>query len=403
MTNKKIVALKEERVKLLKEQRRFLDELEERDRTQEDSNKLAAMDAEFDRLDDAILEEEKYLARSLEIEGQEERELKPEREDVVPGAEKNGSRAFDKYLTSGRMNMNEAELRALQADSDDDGGYIVAPEQFVSELIKDIDNQVYMRQISRTMMVTNAASLGAPALDTDPSDPTWTAEIETGSDDSTMKLGKRSLTPHPLAKRIQVSRKLLRIATMGAEAMVRERLAYVFATTQENAFLNGSGANQPLGVFTASDEGISTSRDVSDGNTSTAITADGLINAKYSLKAGYMQNGRWIFHRDSIKEIRKLKDGEGQYLWKAGLSDRSDTLLELPVVMSEYAPNTFTSGQYVGIVGDFRYYWIVDALGMEIQRLVELYAETNQVGFIGRMESDGMPVLENAFARVTLA
>lgn len=402
MTSKKIVALKEERVKLLKEQRRFLDEIESRDRTQEDSNKIASMDAEFDRLDEAILDEEKYLARALDIEDQEERSLKPEREDaseITPDAK----RAFEKYLTAGRSSMLDTELRALQADSDDDGGYIVAPEQFVAELIKDIDNQVYMRQISRTMMVTNAASLGAPALDADPSDPSWTSEIDTGSNDSTMKLGKRSMTPHPLAKRIQVSRKLLRIASMGAEAMVRERLAYVFATTQENAFLNGSGAGQPLGVFTASDEGISTSQDVSTGNTNTAITADGLINAKYSLKSGYMQAGRWIFHRDAIKEIRKLKDGEGQYLWKAGLSDRMDTLLDLPVIMSEYAPNTFSTGQYVGIVGDFRYYWIVDALGMEIQRLVELYAESNQVGFIGRMESDGMPVLENAFARVTLA
>jgi HK97 family phage major capsid protein len=102
--------------------------------------------------------------------------------------------------------------------------------------------------------------------------------------------------------------------------------------------------------------------------------------------------------------IRKLKDGEGQYIWKAGISnDRGDTILDLPVHMSEYAPNTFTTGEYVGILGDFSYYWIADALNMNIQRLDELYAENNQVGFIGRLETDGMPVLENAFARVTLA
>jgi HK97 family phage major capsid protein len=49
---------------------------------------------------------------------------------------------------------------------------------------------------------------------------------------------------------------------------------------------------------------------------------------------------------------------------------------------------------------DFSYYWIVDALDMEVQRLVELYAETNQVGFIGRLETDAMPVLEEAFVRL---
>jgi HK97 family phage major capsid protein len=72
------------------------------------------------------------------------------------------------------------------------------------------------------------------------------------------------------------------------------------------------------------------------------------------------------------------------------------------VFLSEYAPNTFTSGKYVGILGDFRFYWIADALDMQIQRLVELYAETNQVGLIGRLETDGMPVLSEAFTRVTL-
>jgi HK97 family phage major capsid protein len=71
--------------------------------------------------------------------------------------------------------------------------------------------------------------------------------------------------------------------------------------------------------------------------------------------------------------------------------------------MSEYAPSTFTTGLYVGILGDFSKYWIVDALDMEMQRLVELYAATNQIGFIGRKETDGMPCLEEAFVRVTLA
>jgi HK97 family phage major capsid protein len=71
--------------------------------------------------------------------------------------------------------------------------------------------------------------------------------------------------------------------------------------------------------------------------------------------------------------------------------------------MSEYAPNTFTASQYVGILGDFSYVWIADSLQMEMQRLEELFASTNQVGLIGRLESDGMPVLSEAFVRVKLA
>jgi HK97 family phage major capsid protein len=161
-----------------------------------------------------------------------------------------------------------------------------------------------------------------------------------------------------------------------------------------------------MGVFTAAQSGfgISTGRDVSTGNTTTAITADGLIEALYSLKAQYRKNAQWIFHRDAVKKIRKLKDGDGQYLWQVGFAqNKPDSILGLPYNESEYCPNTFTAGLYVGIVGDFSFYWIAEALQMQIQRLVELYATSNQTGYIGRVELDAMPVDENAFARVTLA
>jgi HK97 family phage major capsid protein len=99
-----------------------------------------------------------------------------------------------------------------------------------------------------------------------------------------------------------------------------------------------------------------------------------------------------------------LKDGESRYLWQESVRvGEPDRLLGIPTFMSEYAPNTFTTGLYVGILGDFSFYWYADALLFEIQRLEELYAETGQVGLIGRLESDGMPVLEEAFVRVTLA
>ena len=157
-------------------------------------------------------------------------------------------------------------------------------------------------------------------------------------------------------------------------------------------------------MFTASDDGISTSRDVSTGNEDTSVTFDGLKEAKYTLKPNYWPRARWIFHRDAVKQISKLKDGEGQYIWQpAVVQGDPDRILSFPVDMSEYAPNTFTSALYVGVLGDFSNYWIVDALDMEMQRLVELYAATNQIGFIGRKETDGMPVLEEAFVRVKLA
>ena len=296
------------------------------------------------------------------------------------------------------------ETRALAVDPDTSGGYTVAPIQFIAQLLKNIDDEVFIRSRATKFLVPSAAALGTPTLENDPADADWTSELATGSEDSTMSFGKRELHPHPLAKRIKVSNKLLRSSLMDMESFVRSRLAYKFAITEEKALLTGSGAQQPLGIFTASDNGIPTSRDVSTDNTTTAMTVDGLINAKYALKAAYWKNAAWMFHRDGIKQLAKLKDGNGQYIWQpAKTQGEPDMLLGVPVVANENAPSTFTTGQYVGIIGDFSYIWIVDSLDFVLQRLIELYAESNQTGLIGRAEMDGMPVLAEAFARVKLA
>lgn len=311
--------------------------------------------------------------------------------------------AFERYLRGGRDALSADEVRALQSDIDASGGFMVLPEQMAGGIIKAMDNMTFIRQRATKFAIPTASSLGSPTLAADPSDADWTSELASGNEDSTMSFGKRDLHPHPLAKRLKVSGKLLR-QVPGAETLVRDRLAYKFGVSQENAFLNGSGAGQPLGVFTASANGISTGRDVSTGNTTTGVTFDGLMGAKFSLKGQYWTAAEWIFHRDVLLQISKLKDGDGQYIWRESVrAGEPDRLLNLPVMMSEYAPNTMTTGLYVGLLGVFSHYWIADALDMQVQRLNELYAEANQVGFIGRLETDGMPTLEEAFARVKLA
>ena len=308
------------------------------------------------------------------------------------------SKAFRQFLLGSQA--------ALQQDKDTSGGFLVAPEQFIAQLIQDLDNMVWFRQFATVIPVSGSASIGVPGIETDMGDVTWTTELQVGAADSSLAFNKRKLSPNPLARYIRVSKDLLRNAAISVEMIVRDRLAYKFGTVQEAAFMTGGGGNSPLGVFTAAAAGISTGRDVSTDNTTTAFTADGLINAKYTLASPWLMspNLRWVFHRDAVKMARKLKDGEGQYLWAPGLTiDRPDTLLGTPVLVSEYAPNTFTSQLYVGLIGDLSYYWIAESMSVEIQRLTELGALTNEDLFIGRCALDGMPILENAFVRVKLA
>jgi len=315
---------------------------------------------------------------------------------------------FRSYLVTGRMPepdaIGGAELRALQADSDEAGGYLIPPPMFVANLIKAVDDMVFVRTKATIHPVTGSAGMGQPSLDADPADADWTTELATGSEDSTMDFGGRLMEAHPLAKRIKISQKFLRLSAIPAETLVKDRLAYKFGITMEKGYFTGHGAAQPLGVFTASSLGISTGRDISTDNSTTEITYDNLKEVKFTLKSQYWPRANWCFHRDAVKMISKLKDGEGRYLWEASVqAGEPDKILQFPYWMSEYAPNTFTTGLYVGILGDFSFYHIMDSLNFQLQRLVELYAETNQIGFIGRYEGDGMPVLEEAFVRVTLA
>lgn len=312
--------------------------------------------------------------------------------------------AYRNYIC-GRVGTEayQAEVRALQQDVDASGGYLTLPMELQNKLIVFVKDQVFVRAKATVIPVTNAESLGCPTLTADPADADWTSELATGSEDSTMAFGRRDLKPHPSAKRIKVSNKLLRIAAINPEGIISDRFGYKFAVTEEKAYLTGDGANKPLGVFTASAAGIDTSRDVAAAS-QTVIGADDLIATKFSVKAQYQRTGEWTFHRNGVKQIAKLKDGEGQYLWQPGLTaSTGDMLLGRPVNQSEYAPSTFTTGLYVGLFGDFSYYYIADALTMTVQRLNELYAETNQTGFIMRKETDGMPVLAEAFARLKLA
>jgi HK97 family phage major capsid protein len=388
-------------------------EAEKRSMTDEES---AAWDGHFGKAEELRQridreERQREAERSLQEQLSEEEERSRRQGDDHGERRADNDRVmacFRSFLIGGgaaiRDHEGADEFRALSAGVNTEGGYIVVPETFVSTLIKALDDDIIVRMLSTVYPLVNGSPIGAPSLDNDPADGDWTEELSTGSEDSTMSFGKRVMEPHPMAKRIKVSRTLLRVSALPAEALVRARLAYKFGVTQEKAYMTGSGNKRPLGLFTASNNGITTARDVSTANTTTAPTMDGLKNAKYSLKAGYWGRASWLFHRDVVREIAKLKDGDGQYLWAESVREgEPDRLLGRPAYMSEFAPNTLTTGQYVGILGDFSHYWILDSMMMQIQRLDELYAETNQVGFIGRYEGDGAPVLAEAFARVKLA
>ena len=182
------------------------------------------------------------------------------------------------------------------------------------------------------------------------------------------------------------------------ESYVRDRMAYKFTVPEEHGYINGTGVSQPQGLLNTPSIPTYTTA------ASHAVSADDIIKWVYRLPASYAPQARILCNRALIRKIRLLKDGNGQYLWQPGLQQGSpNMILDTPYEHSDRfddgldANDAWEDNALVACIGEFSYYWIVDALQMSIQRLVELYAESNQTGFIGRKESDGMAVLTEAF------
>ena len=314
---------------------------------------------------------------------------------------------WNEYVRFGKE-MNPTRYANLQSDNAAQAGYLIASEQFAAGILKEVDDMLFVRRYAKVHTVPEATSLGIRRRTARANTFAWGTELQVASNDTTLAYGKKILTPHPATGSIKLSRDLVR-RSMDAVSEVQSELARNAGELQEDAFLLGTGYLQALGIFTPSTNGISTSRDVQTGS-ATNLTLDGLIDAKFLLKGQYRRGllgeVRWLFNRTGIKLAAKLKDDENQPIFRIGAGRQQDggppedELLGFPVDESERAPGTFTTGQYVGSLQNWRYYEIADALDYELQYLDQLYAETSEIGYIARIKCDGMPTQEEAFVRL---
>ncbi len=328
--------------------------------------------------------------------------------------------AFRSYIRTGRDHEYREAMRAtgveeragatnpMVGDDDTYGGFVQAPPEFVPEIIKDLDLDVAMRRpgMATARQIGQAVSLGYPKMTSKMSGAVHGSEVGDIPEMTAPKFGRREWFPRPITGWFALSNDLIRRAVLPAEELVRAEIRRVVGEQEEEDFLTGSG--QPgisLGVFTASALGISTARDFSAGNTTTEIKIKGLKKAKHGLKRGYHPFARWLLSSDAVEQVDQITDGAGRPIWNENIrdADGNPRLLGFPVEISDFVPNTFTTGLYVGMLGDFRQYLIAESLLIEIKRLDELKALNNLTIFLVRVEVDGMPKLEEAFSRVKLA
>ena len=297
-------------------------------------------------------------------------------------------RASNEYKEDfGRHLRGKKPIHNVLSESvDADGGYLV-PEEFEKDIVRGIDETNIIRSIAKVITTANDRKI---PIAVGHSVATWTAE-NAAYTESNPTFGQKQIDAFKLTDLVRVSIELLQDAAFDIEGYIIKEFSYAFGVAEEQAFCVGTGVNQPTGIFTADGGEIGVT-----AGSATAVTIDDVINLVYSLKAPYRKNAKFLMNEATVSLIRKLKDGNGNYLWQPSVqAGQPDKILGYDVFTTPFAP-TIAGGALAIAFGDFSNYWIGDRGGRTVQRLNELYATNGQVGYVATERVDGKVILPEA-------
>lgn len=387
-----ILSLREKRAKLWNDTKAFLDS-----HRGEDGMVSAEDNATYEKMEADVVALGKEIER-LERQAVIDRELdQPTASPLVSAPvahtpEQKAGRASDEYKKAFWNQMrgrSSYEIRdALQVGELSEGGYTV-PDEFDKQLIEGLEDENIMRGLVHIIR-TGSGEHKIPIVASHGTG-SWVEEEQQipESDDAFSQV---TLTAHKFATMIRISRELLNDSAFDLAAYISHEFVRRAGAAEEQAILTGDGSHKPIGLLhdtLGAQVGVTTA-------SATAITADELIDMQHSLKSGYRRKAVWIMNDATISAIRKLKDGQGQYIWQPGIKEGApDMLFNQRVLMSNYMP-LIATGNKVILYGDFSYYWLAEREGRTLERLNELYAVTDQVGFKMTERLDGRLILPEA-------
>ncbi len=389
----KVLELREKRAKAWEAAKAFLDSKRSED------GLLSAEDvAAYEKMEADVLDLGKEIERLERQQAIDDELNKPVHKPITgkpyqAGSENKTGRASDEYKQAFWNVMRSKSpgyeiLNALQVGTDSEGGYLV-PDEFERTLIEALEEENIFRTLAKIIQ-TSSGDRKIPVV-ASKGTASWVDEegVIPDSDDA---FGQVSISAYKLATMIKVSEELLNDSVFNLEQYIAREFARRIGAKEEEAFFVGDGSGKPTGILNATggaQVGVTAA-------SATAITVDEVMDLFYSLKSPYRKNAVFIMNDATVKAIRKLKDGNGQYLWQPSITaGQPDTILNRPVKTSAYVP-TIASAKKTIAFGDFGYYWVADRQGRSFQRLNELYAATGQVGFKATQRVDGKLILAEA-------
>lgn len=391
----KILELREKRAKAWDAAKAFLDTKRGGDGllSAEDTATYDKMEADVVALGKEIERLERQASIDLEL---SKATSNPITNAPSKGTEEKTGRASAEYKkafwnamrTRAGEGLDPVVRNALQIGTDTEGGYLV-PDEFERTLVEALEDENIFRRLAN--VITTASGDRKIPVVASKGTASWIDEEGTipESDDS---FGQVSIGAYKLGTMIKVSEELLNDSVFRLEPYISKEFARRIGNKEEESFFIGDGSGKPTGILAAAGGaqlGVTTA-------SATAITIDEVLDLFYSLKAPYRNKAVFIMNDATVKAIRKLKDGQGQYLWQPSLqAGTPDTILNRPLYTSAYVPAIASAAKTIAF-GDFSYYWVADRQGRMFKRLNELYAVTGQVGFVATQRVDGKLILPEA-------
>lgn len=302
--------------------------------------------------------------------------------------EKTG-RASNEYknamLKALRTNFKQID-NVLQEGVDEQGGYLV-PEEYDRRLIDVLTEENIMRGLATTITTSGQHKINIAA--TKPA-ASW---IEEGG---ALTFGDATfdqiyLDAYKLHVAIKVTEELLYDNAFNLENYIITQFGKALANAEEDAFLNGDGTGKPTGIFHPTKGG-----QIYGATAKDKIATDDIISLIYSLKRPYRKNASFIMNDQTLCDLRKLKDNNGQYLWQPSVQmGEPDRILGYAVRTSQFAP-TAAAGKPLMAFGDYSYYNIGDRGTRSFAELRELFAGNGMIGYVAKERVDGKLVLPEA-------
>ena len=308
--------------------------------------------------------------------------------------------AFITYLRRGENRLTQDELKVLTVSDDTTGGYLSVPD-YVREVIKGETEFSPIRAVARVRPTSNRA-VQMPKR-TGQFAAVWTGETETRTETTGLTYGLEEIPTHEAYALVDISQQDLEDPEVSLESELQMEFSEQFALAEGAAFVSGNGVKRPAGFM---DDG-NVSSDNSGSATTIADTngqANGLIDLFHNLKTAYARNGTWLLNRKTLGAIRKMKDGQNNYVWVPGLAAlRPSTILDAPYLevpdMADEAANAFPIA-----FGDWRRaYLIIDRIQMSVLRDPFTQATSGTVRFIARRRVGGQVVLAEAIRKLKCA